>query len=91
MSSICYNTYLHKLVLWKQKKLHEISLPYEDGFNEKIIPTKAKPIHMNKEYLEYCKKEIQEYLDKGLIRPSKSPWSCTGFYVMKVSEIERGA
>ncbi|KAL4391532.1 hypothetical protein AHAS_Ahas03G0254500 [Arachis hypogaea] len=46
---------------------------------------------MNKEYLEYCKKEIQEYLDKGLIRPSKSPWSCTGFYVIKASEIERGA
>ncbi|RDX88146.1 hypothetical protein CR513_30298, partial [Mucuna pruriens] len=46
---------------------------------------------MNKEYLEYYKKEIQEYLDKTLIRPSKSPWSCTRFYVMKASEIERGA
>ncbi|RDX88183.1 hypothetical protein CR513_30256, partial [Mucuna pruriens] len=46
---------------------------------------------MNKEYLEYCKKEIQEYLEKELIRPSKSPWSCMGFYVMKASEIERGA
>jgi len=46
---------------------------------------------MNQEYLDYCKKEIQEYLDKGLIRPSKSPWSCSGFYVMKASEMERGA
>ena len=64
---------------FQHRKLHEISLPYEDGFKEKDIPTKAKPIHMNKEYLEYCKKEIQEYLDKGLIRPSKSLWSCTGF------------
>jgi len=46
---------------------------------------------MNQEYLEYYKKEIQEYLDKGLIRPSKSPWSCSGFYVMKASEMERRA
>jgi hypothetical protein len=41
--------------------------------------------------LEYCKKEIQELLDKGLIRKSKSPWSCSAFYVQKNAEIERGA
>jgi len=46
---------------------------------------------MSQEYLEYCKKEIQEYLDKGLIRPSKSTWSCSGFYVMKAFEMDRGA
>ncbi|KAL4337356.1 hypothetical protein AHAS_Ahas12G0102000 [Arachis hypogaea] len=46
---------------------------------------------MNKKLLAYCKKRIQEYLDRGLIRPSKSPWSCIGFYVIKVSEVERGA
>ena len=46
---------------------------------------------MNQEYLTYCKKEIQEYLDKRLIKPSKSPWSCSGFYVMNASEQERGA
>ena len=40
------------------------------------IPTKAKPVQMNKEILEHCKKEIQGFLDKKLIRPSKSPWSC---------------
>nr|KYP66817.1 polyprotein [Cajanus cajan] len=27
---------------------------------------------------------------KKLIRPSKSPWSCTAFYVQNASEIERG-
>jgi len=52
---------------------------------------KGRPIQMNQEYLEYWKKEIQEYLDKGLIRVSKSPWSFAGFYVMKALEIERGA
>jgi len=41
---------------------------------------------MNQQYLEYCKKEIQDYLDKGLIRPFKSHWSCSGLYVMNASE-----
>ena len=49
------------------------SLPYESDFNERNIPTKARPIQMNKELLEYCKKEIQELMNKGLIRKSKSP------------------
>ncbi|RDX88198.1 hypothetical protein CR513_30245, partial [Mucuna pruriens] len=76
--------------IWHRKK-YEISLPYIKDFNERNIPTKVRPIQMNKEYLEYCKKKIQEYLEKELIRPSKSPWSCMGFYVMKASKIERGA
>ncbi|MCH80518.1 hypothetical protein A2U01_0001287, partial [Trifolium medium] len=29
-------------------------------------------------------------MDKGLIRNSKSPWSCTAFYVNKAAEKERG-
>ena len=67
-----------------------VSLPYEKDFNEKQIPTKARPIQMNPELLEYCKKEIQDLLDKNLIRPSYSPWSCAAFYFQKASEIERG-
>ena len=35
-----------------------------------MIPTKARPIQMNAELREYCKKEIQTLLDKQLIRPS---------------------
>jgi uncharacterized protein YqgQ len=46
---------------------------------------------MNQELLEYCKKEIQDLLQKGLIRKSKSPWSCSAFYVQKNAELERGA
>jgi len=45
---------------------------------------------MNEELLQYCQKEIQDLLDKGLIRKSKSPWSCAAFYVNKHSELERG-
>ena len=35
-------------------------------FNEKQIPTKARPIQMNLELLEYCKKEINDLLDKKI-------------------------
>ena len=74
---------------WNRKQ-HMVSLPYEKDFNEKQIPTKARSIQMNPELLEYCKKEINDLLDKKLIRPSHSPWSCAAFYVQKASEIERG-
>ncbi|KAK2370424.1 hypothetical protein QL285_083475 [Trifolium repens] len=80
----------HPNAFWDRKK-HIVSLPYEPNFNERSIPTKARPIQMNQQYLEYCKKEIKDYLDKKLIRPSKSPWSCTGFYVNNPGELERGA
>ena len=66
-----------------------VSLPYEKDFNEKQIPTKARPIQMSLELLEYCKKEINNLLSKELIRSSNSPWSCAAFYVQKASEIER--
>jgi len=45
-------------------------------------------IESKKKQINLLNKEIQEYLDKGLIRASKSPWSCAWFYVMKASEIE---
>ena len=66
-----------------------VSLPFEKYFTEKQIPTKVRPIQMNPELLEYCKKEINNLLNKILIRSSHSPWSCISFYVQKVSEIER--
>ena len=45
---------------------------------------------MNNELLDHCKKEIEDLLNKGLIRKSKSPWSCAAFYVNKQAELERG-
>ena len=75
---------------WERKK-HIVNLPYEKDFSERDIPTKARPIQMNHDLLEICKKELQTLLDKKLIRPSKSPWSCAGFYVMNQAEKERGA
>ncbi|XP_028059089.1 uncharacterized protein LOC114262873 [Camellia sinensis] len=74
---------------WDRKK-HLVALPYEPTFDEKKIPTKARPSQMKKEYMELCKTEINTLLQKKLIRPSRSPWSCTAFYVNKNAEIERG-
>ena len=74
---------------WERKQ-HIITLPYEKEFNEKQIPTKARPTQMNAELLEYCKKEIQSLLEKKLMRPSKSPWSCAALYVNNAPEKERG-
>ena len=74
---------------WHRKK-HIVDLPYVKGFDEKNIPTKAHPIQMSAETIEFCKNEIQDLLNKKLIRNSKSPWSCMAFYVQKNAEIERG-
>ena len=51
---------------WNRKQ-HIISLPYGDNFDKRNIPTKVRPIQMNQKYVNYCKKEIQEYLNNGLI------------------------
>ncbi|KAG5066364.1 hypothetical protein JHK86_010095 [Glycine max] len=52
---------------WDRKK-HIVDLPYEKDFREKQISTKARPIQMNEELLQYCQKEIKDLLDKGLIQ-----------------------
>ncbi|CAN4119829.1 unnamed protein product [Withania somnifera] len=75
----------------RERKHHVIELPYINEFNENIIPTKARPIQMNHELMETCKKEINDLLSKKIIRPSKSPWSCSAFYVNNAAEKERGA
>ncbi|KAI4313235.1 hypothetical protein L6164_026228 [Bauhinia variegata] len=45
----------HPNAFWDRKK-YLVSIPYEEGFDEKKIPTNARPIHMNKELTEYGKK-----------------------------------
>ena len=73
---------------WHRKK-HIVNLPYVKGFDEKNIPTKARPIQMNAETVEFCKTKIHDFLKKNLIRNSKSPWSCVAFYLQKNAEIKR--
>ena len=50
---------------WERKQ-HIITLPYEKDFNEKLIPTKARPTQMNAELLEYCKRKFKISLRKNL-------------------------
>ncbi|XP_049378027.1 uncharacterized protein LOC125842751 [Solanum stenotomum] len=79
----------HPRSFWNRKK-HIVTLPYEDNFSEDDIPTKSRPCQMNAELVEFCKKEIDNLLQKGLIKPSKSPWSCTAFYANNATEKECG-
>jgi hypothetical protein len=46
---------------------------------------------MSQEVTEFCWNEIEDLLRKGIIRKSKSPWSCSAFYVQKNAELKRGA
>ncbi|KAG5597325.1 hypothetical protein H5410_038557 [Solanum commersonii] len=64
----------HPSAFWNWKK-HIVTLPYEDDFSEENIPTKSRPCQMNTELVEFCKKEIDNLLQKGLIKLYKSPWS----------------
>ena len=73
-----------------RRKQHEVELPYKLDFSEKNLPTKARLIQMNKELLSYYENEIQNVLEKKLIRKSKSSWSCSVFYVHKQVKLERG-
>uniref|UniRef100_A0A7N1A8C8 CCHC-type domain-containing protein n=1 Tax=Kalanchoe fedtschenkoi TaxID=63787 RepID=A0A7N1A8C8_KALFE len=64
----------HPNAFWNRKK-HIVSLPYEESFKEQDIPTKSRPCQMNSEYMELCKTEINNLLNKGLIVKSNSPWT----------------
>ena len=74
---------------WHRKR-HQVTLLYVKDFNEKDIPTKAQPIQMSQELMNFCKAKIEDLLRKCIIRKSRSPWSCPAFYVKKNAEIERG-
>lgn len=69
-----------------------MSLSYIEGFNKSKIPTKAIPIQINHELLEYYNQEINDLLRKWLIQESHSPWSFTDFYVnhMRLKEASQG-
>ena len=59
-------------VFWERKK-HIVSLLYEQNFDERQIPIKARPSQIKFDYIELCKKEIQTLLEKNLIRKSYAP------------------
>jgi hypothetical protein len=49
-------------------------------------PISKRPYRMPPAELAELKKQLQELLDKGFIRPSTSPWGCTALFVKKKDE-----
>jgi hypothetical protein len=49
-------------------------------------PISKRPYHMPPAELAELKKQLQELLDKGFIRPSTSPWGCPALFVKKKDE-----
>lgn len=64
---------------WHRKQ-HTVKLPYKEGYKGK--PCKSRAIPMSQEYRKLCQQEIQQLLNRGLIRESTSPWNCYGFGVV---------
>ncbi|KAG5584780.1 hypothetical protein H5410_045214 [Solanum commersonii] len=54
----------HASAFWNQEK-YIVTLPYEDNFSEDNIPTKSRPCQLNAELVEFCKKEIDNLLNKA--------------------------
>ena len=50
------------LMLFGIGKKYIVDLPYVKDFDEKNIPTKARPVQMNVETIKFCKKEINDLL-----------------------------
>jgi hypothetical protein len=49
-------------------------------------PISKRPYRMPPAKLVELKKQLQELLDKGFIRPSTSPWGCPALFVKKKEE-----
>jgi hypothetical protein len=49
-------------------------------------PISKRPYRMPRAELAELKKQLQELLDKGFIRPSTSPWGCPALFVKKKDE-----
>jgi hypothetical protein len=52
----------------------------------RTAPISKRPYRMPPAELAELKKQLQELLDKGFIRPSTSPWGCLALFVKKKDE-----
>ena len=59
----------------------------KDEHGQSMYPkSKANYFILSKEEQELCEKDIKELLEKQIIRPSQSPFSCHIMYVSKKDE-----
>ena len=61
-------------------------------FKIELVPSTApisrRPYRMPPNELAKLKIQLQELLDKGLIRPSSSPWGCLALFVKKDKSLQ---
>jgi hypothetical protein len=55
----------------------EFTIELEPG----TAPISRRPYHMAPKQLAEMKKQLEELLEKGFIRPSSSPWGCPAIFV----------
>jgi hypothetical protein len=82
-SEVCFDL---STAFWHSKK-HTLSLPCVKYFNKRKIITKARPIQMSQETMEFCQNKIKDLLRKGIILKIKSLWSCSALYVQKNAKL----
>ena len=54
----------------------EFAIELEPG----TAPISQRPYHMAPKKLAEMKKQLEELLEKGFIRPSSSPWGCPSYF-----------
>jgi hypothetical protein len=52
-------------------------------------PVYKRPYPMTQNEMVELKTQLQELLDKGYIRPSRSPWDCPAIFVSKNDKTQR--
>jgi hypothetical protein len=64
----------------------DIDIEFAIELQPRTAPISKRPYRMPPAELVELKRQLQELLDKGLIRPSTSPWGCPALFVKKKDE-----
>jgi hypothetical protein len=65
---------------------HDRDIEFAIELQPGTTPISKRPYRMPPAELAELKKQLQELLDKGFIRPSTSPWGCSTLFVKKKDE-----
>jgi hypothetical protein len=64
----------------------DMDIEFAIELQPRTAPISKRPYRMPPAELVELKKQLQELLDKGFIRPSTSPWGCPILFVKKKDE-----
>jgi hypothetical protein len=76
------NVFLDELLGMPPDRDIEFAIELQPG----TAPISKRPYRMPSAELAELKKQLQELLDKGFIRPSTSPWGCPALFMKKKDE-----